>query len=179
MLTPHVQCPIKKQWSASLQNLKPCIYMLLYLCTCVAVHRSYAPADTNQWLLCPTPCPTPYQACSAKFHPIMQWFYFDALEALPEDTHEFPEDAVTASGSRYEAQVAVFGADFQKKLERTKCFMVSTVYIFIGDSVVAYWDPCYTVHVHMLHAVMKTDGSAPTQSLTASTCSCAHCKCSY
>jgi len=28
------------------------------------------------------------KACSGKFHPINQWFYFDALEALPEGLTE-------------------------------------------------------------------------------------------
>ncbi len=31
------------------------------------------------------------KACSGKFNPIRQWFYFDALECLPEDFHELPE----------------------------------------------------------------------------------------
>ena len=57
----------------------------------------------------------------------MQWFYFDALEALPVDSSEFPEDVVKATGSRYDAQVAVFGHDMQKKLEKTKCFVVRLI----------------------------------------------------
>ncbi len=31
------------------------------------------------------------KACSGKFNPIRQWFYFDALECLPEEFHELPE----------------------------------------------------------------------------------------
>lgn len=29
--------------------------------------------------------PTSLQACSGKFHPIMQHLFFDSLECLPED----------------------------------------------------------------------------------------------
>ena len=68
------------------------------------------------------------QACSGKFNPLMQWFYFDSLESLPEEFHELPEEAVAPSGSRYDGQVAVFGADFQKKLEKQKVFMVGVVW---------------------------------------------------
>lgn len=31
------------------------------------------------------------KACSGKFNPMKQWFYFDALECLPEDFHVLPE----------------------------------------------------------------------------------------
>lgn len=55
----------------------------------------------------------------------MQWFYFDALECLPEDFDLLPEEMVKPRGSRYDGQVAVFGADFQKKLENLKYFVVS------------------------------------------------------
>ncbi|XP_064399352.1 ubiquitin-like modifier-activating enzyme 1 isoform X2 [Halichondria panicea] len=64
------------------------------------------------------------KACSGKFNPIRQWFYFDALECLPEDFHELPEEAVKATDSRYDGQVAVFGVDFQKRLEHLKYFVV-------------------------------------------------------
>ena len=65
------------------------------------------------------------QACSGKFNPIMQWFYFDALECLPEDFDLLPDEMVKLRGSRYDGQVAVFGVDFQKKLENLKYFVVS------------------------------------------------------
>ena len=55
----------------------------------------------------------------------MQWFYFDSLESLPEDTPELPEDLVQPTGSRYDGQVAIFGADLQKKMEKLKFFVVS------------------------------------------------------
>ena len=72
--------------------------------------------------------PPPLQACSGKFHPIKQWFYFDSLECLPEDEASLPDEAVTAPvGSRYDGQTAVFGTGFQKKLESLKYFVVSNV----------------------------------------------------
>lgn len=64
------------------------------------------------------------KACSGKFHPIIQWFYFDSLESLQEEFQEFPEEVVKATGSRYDGQVAIFGADMQKKLEKYKLFLV-------------------------------------------------------
>ncbi len=68
----------------------------------------------------------PLQACSGKFHPILQWFYFDGLECLPENEEAWPVEATAAPvGSRYDGQTAVFGAEFQTKLEKLKYFVVS------------------------------------------------------
>ena len=55
----------------------------------------------------------------------MQWFYFDALECLPEEFDILPEEMVKPRGSRYDGQVAIFGGDFQKKVENLKYFVVS------------------------------------------------------
>ena len=60
----------------------------------------------------------------------MQWFYFDSLESLPEDTPELPEDLVQPTGSRYDGQVAIFGADLQKKMEKLKFFVVSSTHSY-------------------------------------------------
>lgn len=64
------------------------------------------------------------KACTGKFHPLMQWFYFDALECLPEEFHELPAVAVEAKDTRYDCQAAIFGWDLQKKLEKFKVFLV-------------------------------------------------------
>jgi ubiquitin-activating enzyme E1 len=45
--------------------------------------------------------------------PIKQWFYFDALEIVPENLS--PEE-VTPVGSRYDAQIVIFGKEFQAKV---------------------------------------------------------------
>ncbi|XP_065573384.1 ubiquitin-like modifier-activating enzyme 1 isoform X1 [Artemia franciscana] len=64
------------------------------------------------------------KAVSEKFHPIVQWFYFDALECLPCDRSVLTEENCSPQGSRYDGQIAVFGRDFQKKLEGQKWFVV-------------------------------------------------------
>ncbi|KAH9296093.1 hypothetical protein KI387_039681, partial [Taxus chinensis] len=62
------------------------------------------------------------KACSGKFHPLFQFFYFDSLESLPVEPLR-PED-VAPLNCRYDAQISVFGRDFQKKLEDAKVFVV-------------------------------------------------------
>ncbi len=58
----------------------------------------------------------------------MQWFYFDSLECLPEDEEAWPnENTAAPTGSRYDGQTAVFGAEFQKKLEKLKYFVVKKI----------------------------------------------------
>lgn len=62
------------------------------------------------------------KACSGKFNPAFQWFYFDAIECLPKDG--IPEEQTVTKDSRYESQIAVFGNDFQEKLANSKYFIV-------------------------------------------------------
>ncbi|XP_072308563.1 ubiquitin-like modifier-activating enzyme 1 isoform X2 [Eucyclogobius newberryi] len=64
------------------------------------------------------------KACSRKFMPLKQWFYYDALECLPEDDIQVDESLFSLKGSRYDGQIAVFGSDFQEKLGRQKYFLV-------------------------------------------------------
>ncbi|XP_034542700.1 ubiquitin-like modifier-activating enzyme 1 [Notolabrus celidotus] len=64
------------------------------------------------------------KACSMKFTPLRQWFYFDALECLPEEEDQLSECSFSAQGTRYDGQVAVFGSAFQEKLARQKYFLV-------------------------------------------------------
>ncbi|XP_021265444.1 ubiquitin-like modifier-activating enzyme 7 [Numida meleagris] len=65
------------------------------------------------------------KAITGKFMPLDQWFYFDALECLAVEGAAglMPEDC-TPRGSRYDGQIAVFGADFQEELGRQKYFVV-------------------------------------------------------
>lgn len=63
------------------------------------------------------------KACSGKFHPLFQLFYFDSLECLPEGG-ELVEASCQPSGSRYDAQIAIFGKEFQEKLSEQKIFIV-------------------------------------------------------
>ncbi|KAG8371515.1 hypothetical protein BUALT_Bualt13G0095600 [Buddleja alternifolia] len=64
------------------------------------------------------------KACSGKFHPLFQFFYFDSVESLPTEPLE-PHD-VRPLNSRYDAQISVFGSKLQKKLEDAKVFVVGS-----------------------------------------------------
>ncbi|KAL4558393.1 hypothetical protein LXL04_036593 [Taraxacum kok-saghyz] len=64
------------------------------------------------------------KACSGKFHPLYQFFYFDSIESLPTESPD-PTDFAPLN-SRYDAQISVFGAKFQKKLEETRSFLVGS-----------------------------------------------------
>ncbi|CAL5189703.1 unnamed protein product [Lathyrus oleraceus] len=64
------------------------------------------------------------KACSGKFHPLFQFFYFDSVESLPtEPLH--PND-LKPINSRYDAQVSVFGQKLQKKFEDAQVFVVGS-----------------------------------------------------
>jgi ubiquitin-activating enzyme E1 len=66
--------------------------------------------------------------------PIRQFFYFDAIECLPENVFQPPNETTTESNtvlrlpsrkkSRYYSQEIVFGEDFQEKLGKSKYFVV-------------------------------------------------------
>ncbi|KAJ6592634.1 ubiquitin activating enzyme [Mycena capillaripes] len=64
------------------------------------------------------------KACSAKFHPMVQHMYFDSLESLPTN---LPSEAeCQPSGSRYDAQIAVFGRNFHEKVTNHRQFLVGS-----------------------------------------------------
>lgn len=54
--------------------------------------------------------------------PIRQWFYFDALECLPEG--DLDESDCAPVNSRYDGQIAIFGKKFQEKLFNLNYFIV-------------------------------------------------------
>ena len=62
------------------------------------------------------------KSVSGKFHPIVQWLYFDSLESLPRSKRS--EELCKPLGSRYDGQIAVFGKDFQEKLSNVNEFLV-------------------------------------------------------
>ncbi|XP_054818564.1 ubiquitin-activating enzyme E1 1-like [Prosopis cineraria] len=62
------------------------------------------------------------KACSGKFHPLFQYFYFDSVESLP--TEALGPNDFRPVNSRYDAQISVFGSKLQKKLEEAKVFVV-------------------------------------------------------
>lgn len=65
------------------------------------------------------------KACTGKFMPINQWFYYDSFECLPEDEADYPsEQACQPINSRYDRQLAVFGNGVQEKLAEARFFLV-------------------------------------------------------
>ncbi|EWM19962.1 ubiquitin-activating enzyme e1 [Nannochloropsis gaditana] len=56
------------------------------------------------------------KACSGKFSPIKQWFYFDALECLP--TEPVSEAEAAPLNCRYDGQIAVFGKSVQREANK-------------------------------------------------------------
>ncbi|KAH7542742.1 hypothetical protein FEM48_Zijuj02G0107000 [Ziziphus jujuba var. spinosa] len=64
------------------------------------------------------------KACSGKFHPLFQFFYFDSVESLP--TEPLDSSEFRPLNSRYDAQISVFGSRLQKKLEDAKAFIVGS-----------------------------------------------------
>ncbi|VVB13450.1 unnamed protein product [Arabis nemorensis] len=62
------------------------------------------------------------KACSGKFHPLFQFFYFDSLESLPKEPLDASE--FRPQNRRYDAQISVFGSTLQKKLEDARVFVV-------------------------------------------------------
>ncbi|KAF1965337.1 ubiquitin-activating enzyme E1 [Bimuria novae-zelandiae CBS 107.79] len=63
------------------------------------------------------------KSVSGKFHPIVQFLYFDSLESLPTSTTR-SEEQCAPIGSRYDGQIAVLGREFQEKLGNVKEFLV-------------------------------------------------------
>jgi ubiquitin-activating enzyme E1 len=63
------------------------------------------------------------KSVSGKFHPIVQFLYFDSLESLPTSTAR-SEELCKPIGSRYDGQIAVFGKEFQDKISNVKEFLV-------------------------------------------------------
>ncbi|XP_064931061.1 ubiquitin-like modifier-activating enzyme 7 isoform X2 [Columba livia] len=65
------------------------------------------------------------KAITGKFLPLDQWLYFDALECLAlEGAARVTEKDCAPRGSRYDGQIAVFGAAFQEQLGHQKYLVV-------------------------------------------------------
>ncbi|KAK6992663.1 hypothetical protein R3P38DRAFT_3083443 [Favolaschia claudopus] len=60
--------------------------------------------------------------CSSKFHPMVQHMYFDALESLPQGLPT--ESECQPLGTRYDAQIAVFGKSLFEKVANHRQFLV-------------------------------------------------------
>ncbi|KAK3147536.1 hypothetical protein QOZ80_3BG0283550 [Eleusine coracana subsp. coracana] len=64
------------------------------------------------------------KACSGKFRPLFQFFYFDSIESLP--TYQLDPKELKPLNSRYDAQISVFGSKLQKKLRDANVFVVGS-----------------------------------------------------
>eukprot|EP00239_Pterosperma_sp_CCMP1384_P001938 CAMPEP_0197849798 /NCGR_PEP_ID=MMETSP1438-20131217/13250_1 /TAXON_ID=1461541 /ORGANISM="Pterosperma sp., Strain CCMP1384" /LENGTH=1008 /DNA_ID=CAMNT_0043462637 /DNA_START=225 /DNA_END=3251 /DNA_ORIENTATION=+ len=62
------------------------------------------------------------KACTGKFHPLFQFFYFDSLESIPAEILS-PEE-YAPQDSRYDSQIAVFGRSIQEKIQKMNVFLV-------------------------------------------------------
>ncbi|EFI27654.1 ubiquitin activating enzyme [Coprinopsis cinerea okayama7 len=100
------------------------------------------------------------KACSAKFHPMVQHFYFDSLESLPDT---LPSEAdCQPTGSRYDGQIAVFGKAFQEKIANHRQFLVGSG--AIGCEMLKNWSmiglatgPKGVIHVTDLDTIEKSN----------------------
>ncbi|KAF9452196.1 ubiquitin activating enzyme [Macrolepiota fuliginosa MF-IS2] len=100
------------------------------------------------------------KACSAKFNPMLQNMYFDSLESLPSD---LPTEAdAQPIGSRYDAQIAVFGKSFQEKIANFREFLVGAG--AIGCEMLKNWSmiglasgPKGVIHVTDLDTIEKSN----------------------
>ena len=63
------------------------------------------------------------KSVSGKFHPIVQWLYFDSLESLPSSVRR-SEELCRPLDTRYDGQIVVFGREFQEKLANVNEFLV-------------------------------------------------------
>uniref|UniRef100_A0A5K3FW28 E1 ubiquitin-activating enzyme n=1 Tax=Mesocestoides corti TaxID=53468 RepID=A0A5K3FW28_MESCO len=72
------------------------------------------------------------KACTGRFQPIKQWFYFDAIECLSlpwckrDPSTVLPKDDLKPSNPRYEGQCKIFGNTFQQKLGDLTYFIVGS-----------------------------------------------------
>ena len=70
------------------------------------------------------------KGCTKKFHPIVQFLYFDCRECLPQITEfesEFEKFLMNENldvNNRYISQMKIFGKNFQKKLANSRYFLV-------------------------------------------------------
>jgi ubiquitin-activating enzyme E1 len=67
------------------------------------------------------------KACSGKFHPLMQWLYFDAEEALPANGEALlPAEQTAPRGTRYDGQAGVLGWPLVEKLFELRYLLVGS-----------------------------------------------------
>lgn len=77
------------------------------------------------------------KACSGKFTPIKQFFYFDAREILPEASATTSPNEFEPIGSRYDAQIVVLGRTLFEQIKELNYFLVGSG--AIGCEVLKTW----------------------------------------
>lgn len=99
------------------------------------------------------------KACSGKFMPIHQWYYFDGSDALPES---LSMDEVRPVGSRYDGSIMIFGHTMQQQLTTLKMFLVGAG--AIGCEMFKNWalmgigcSPTGAVHVTDMDNIEKSN----------------------
>jgi len=102
------------------------------------------------------------KAASGKFHPIFQWFYFDAIEILPESETPLPASEFQPTNSRYDGQSIVLGQTLQDKVKKLNYFLVGSG--AIGCEMLKNWammgvacDPKGLVHVTDMDTIEKSN----------------------
>lgn len=100
------------------------------------------------------------KSVSAKFHPMVQYMYFDSLESMPSAIPT--EQDCQPVGSRYDPQIAVFGKTFQEKIANHKQFLVGSG--AIGCEMLKNWSmmglatgPRGVIHVTDLDTIEKSN----------------------
>lgn len=68
------------------------------------------------------------KACSGKYLPIDQFLFFDSLNSvhIPDNDDELCAEDHAPRGTRYDGQIAVFGAKFTQQLANLKYFLVGS-----------------------------------------------------
>jgi len=101
------------------------------------------------------------KSVSGKFHPIVQWMYFDSLESLPTSVQR-SEELCKPRNTRYDGQIAVFGNEFQEKLANVKQFLVGAG--AIGCEMLKNWammglgsGPKGSIHVTDMDQIEKSN----------------------
>lgn len=80
------------------------------------------------------------KACSGKFTPIRQWFYYDFIDCLPDYSLISSNNTFHCFqplNCRYDGQIVVFGQEFQEKLAKLHLFLIGSG--AIGCEVIKNW----------------------------------------
>ena len=100
------------------------------------------------------------KSVSSKFHPMVQFMYFDSLESLPATLPS--EKDCQPLKSRYDGQIAVFGKEFQEKISNQRQFLVGSG--AIGCEMLKNWGmmglgfgPRGKIHVTDLDTIEKSN----------------------